>query len=288
MAKQPLVSVIITCFNLGQYLAEAVDSVLAQTYPEYEILIVDDGSTAKQTKKILKNFVRPKTKIIHTKNCGLAAARHKGIALAHGKYILPLDADDKIAPTYMAKAIKILEKNPQVGIVYAEAEFFGRRHGKWDLADYKFPDILLSNSIFCSAFFRKKDWTASGGYNERLIYGYEDHDFWLSLIELGCRVQRIPEILFFYRQRKDSMFRRSTFRIKSLPYSLTEIFQRHRGLYAKSLDFIYQKYIELYCSSLQLGSGYAKINRERRFYKALLIVLAVSAIVWAVKIMSGR
>jgi glycosyltransferase involved in cell wall biosynthesis len=102
----PKISVIIPCFNQGPYLDEAVDSVLAQTFQDFEILVVDDGSTDAETIKILRDFARPKTRIIRTENQGLSAARNNGIREAMGEYILPLDADDKIGPGYLEDAVR--------------------------------------------------------------------------------------------------------------------------------------------------------------------------------------
>jgi glycosyltransferase involved in cell wall biosynthesis len=97
------VSVIMPCYNQGQYIDEAVDSVLTQTYQNYEIIIVNDGSTDEFTNEKLKNYNKPKTQVIHTANQGLSAARNNGIHASNGEFILPLDADDKIANTYLER-----------------------------------------------------------------------------------------------------------------------------------------------------------------------------------------
>ena len=89
------VSVIIPCYNQGQYIEEAVKSVLAQTYQNFEIIIVNDGSTDEFTNKLLSDYDKQKTKVLHTDNQGLASARNNGIKVAKGKYILPLDADER-------------------------------------------------------------------------------------------------------------------------------------------------------------------------------------------------
>lgn len=201
----PKVSVIIPCYNQGAYLEEAVDSVLAQTYQDFEILVVDDGSTDAETVKILQDYTRPKTRVIHTDNQGLSMARNNGIQEATGKYILPLDADDKIGPDYLEEAVRILDLYPDIGIVYSEAAFFGMRTSHWHLPDYTSDHLLFQNIIFCSALFRRVHWEKVGGYNINMVYGWEDWDFWLSLIHLGVKVYRIPQVLFFYRLREESM-----------------------------------------------------------------------------------
>jgi glycosyltransferase involved in cell wall biosynthesis len=115
MSHVPQVSVIIPCYNQGRYLDDAITSVLVQTYQNFEILIVDDGSTEPETIEILQDYQQPKTRIIRTENQGVATARNLGIAQAQGTYILPLDADDKIADSYLEKAVTLLEGNEQLG-----------------------------------------------------------------------------------------------------------------------------------------------------------------------------
>jgi glycosyltransferase involved in cell wall biosynthesis len=243
MSHAPKFSVIIPCYNQGRYLDEAIASVLAQTYQDLEIIVIDDGSTEPETIEVLQNYQQPKTRIIRTDNQGVAQARNLGISQSRGTYILPLDADDKIGNSYLEKAITLLESNQKLGIVYCEAEYFGDRQGTWPLPEYKFPDILVDNVIFCSGLFRKSDWETVGGYKSNLIYGWEDHDFWLSLIELGCEVYRIPEVLFFYRQKADSMSRRMT--KEHYIYSYTQLFHNHPQLYSQNIKAIFSALVTL-------------------------------------------
>lgn len=239
----PRVSVIVPCYNHGQFLDEAVASVLAQTYVDYEIVIVNDGSTEEETVTLLQNYHQPKTRVIHTSNQGLAAARNKGIEESSGVYILPLDADDRICPTYMEKAVSVLDEKDDVGIVYCEAMFFGEKTGKWELPRYEFSQFLLTNLIFASAFFRKSDWAKTGGYNPNMIYGWEDYDFWLSLIELGREVYQIPEVLFHYRHRSDSMV--NAIAREQQIYSSSQIFKNHRDLYTENIRVVFEDFARL-------------------------------------------
>ena len=116
----PKVSIIIPCYNYGQYIDEAVDSVLAQTFQDFEIIIVNDGSTDEFTNKKLENYNKPKTTVYFTKNQGVSAARNYAIEKSSGEYILPLDADDKIHSDYIKEAVDVLEANNEIGIVYCE------------------------------------------------------------------------------------------------------------------------------------------------------------------------
>lgn len=233
--QNSLVSVIIPCYNQGQYLQEAVDSVLASTYDNIEIIVLDDGST--QDIEFLKTFAAKKTKVIHQEKQGVAEARNNAIKVAGGKYILPLDADDKIHSTYIEKAVNVFENSDKISIVYCEIEFFGTKQGKWELAEYKFPDILAGNSICNTAMYKKNDWELCGGYKKEMIYGFEDWEFWLSLIERGAEVYRIPEILFSYRQHNVS---RSSKISKNSNYiaMMNLIIKFHPELYEKNLEEI--------------------------------------------------
>ena len=175
------ISVIIPCYNDGIYLNDAIDSLNAQTFGDFEIIIVDDASSDEETLKILSKLVQNNIRVIHLeKNSGPSVARNTGIKIAKGDYILPLDSDDKILPTYLEKAKEILDAVEDMGIVYCEAELFGLITGKWPLPPYSFPEILAGNMIFSTAMYRRADWETVGGYNENMIHGNEDYDFWLS------------------------------------------------------------------------------------------------------------
>ena len=239
----PLVSVVIPCYNQGQYLDEAVDSVLSQTFQEFEIIIINDGSTDPLTTGLLTGYEKPKTKVIHTQNQGVIAARNQGIALSQGKYILSLDADDRIGERYLKEAVDLLNSNENLGIVYCEAEFFGEKIGKWELPTYNFPEILLGNMIFCSGFFRKSDWQIVGGYNAMMSEGWEDFDFWLSIIELGREVQQIPKILFYYRRKLDS--RTEAIDSQRAIKLYTYLFKNHTQLYEDNIETVFSRIVEL-------------------------------------------
>lgn len=233
----PKISVIIPCYNQGQYLEEAVQSVLNQTFKDFEIIVVNDGSTDQATIEILNNFNMPKTKVIHTTNQKLAMARNNGIKESKGQYILPLDCDDKIGEKYLELANDILDNNSEIGIVYCRAEYFGVKEGEWFLPSYNFPEILLCNQIFCSSLYRKSDWEKVGGYNPNMIYAFEDWDFWLSLIGLGVKVHKIDDILFYYRQHNNATSMINQLQISNFVAMKNQILENHKKLYAENIEF---------------------------------------------------
>ncbi len=253
----PKVSIIIPCYNCGQYIHETIDSVLAQTYQDFEIIIINDGSTDEETNSMLEACDKPKTKIIQTSNQGPAGARNTGIKQSSGMYILPLDGDDKIDQTYLQKAVQILDANKNMGIVYCEAEFFGEMTGKWELPEYQFPEILLDNVIFCTGFFRRSDWEKTNGYDPNpVLKGWEDYDFWLSLIEMKREVFRIPEVLFFYRRRQGSITSLWT-REQSI-HAYRQLFKNHPHLYADNINVIFEHILDLRSDLLQSQAAAAQ------------------------------
>ncbi|UBF28441.1 glycosyltransferase [Kovacikia minuta CCNUW1] len=241
--SQPTVSVIIPCYNQGHYLDEAVGSILSQTDQSFEVIVINDGSTDEATVHLLQNYQKPHVKIIHTENRGPSAARNTGIQQAIGEYILPLDADDLIRPTYLEKGIKILDSNSNVGIVYSQAEFFGARTGVCAMSVYSFPEILQGNLIFNTSFYRKSDWEKVGGYNENMVDGWEDFDFWLSLIELGREVVHIPEPLLLYRQIPNS--RNDRLNRDRQVASYVQVFRNHTRLYTDHIHTLFEDLVDL-------------------------------------------
>jgi glycosyltransferase involved in cell wall biosynthesis len=229
----PLVSIIIPCFNDGPYLTEALTSALDQTYRPLEVIIVDDGSTDTHTISLLASLRQTSTILINTSHVGPAAARNAGIRVAKGKYVLPLDADDKIHPRYVESAVAVLESQANVGIVYCQAEYFGAQNGKWELPPYSIERMVLDNIIFVTALFRRDDWETVGGFDESLTNGMEDYDFWLSMIEAGRDVVQLPEVLFYYRIKPRSRTTRFVSQAETMKETYQKIYRNHPKFYSQ-------------------------------------------------------
>ena len=198
--EQALVSVVIPCFNDGVFLEEAVQSVNNSTYKNVEIIIVNDGSTD-NTREIgiqLQNRFT-NVKYLEQNNAGPARARNYAISTSRGKYILPLDADDIISDNYIEDAVTILHKHSNVKVVYSNAEFFGEKTGKWNLPEFSIEALAIDNMIFCSGIYRKSDYLEAGGYSDEMIWGWEDWEFWISMLKNGGDVYKIPKTCFYYR-----------------------------------------------------------------------------------------
>jgi hypothetical protein len=201
------VSVIIPCYNLGQYLDDAVASVLAQTYRHFEILIVDDGSTEPATRAILDAYSQRGTRIVRTENRGLPAAKNLGLAETTGPYVCVLDADDLIDPCLFEKSLQALEREPSVAFVSHWLRAFGDEQWDWTPTRCDFPSLLDTNTVNGAAIVRREALVAVGGFDESMRDGCEDWDLWIGLVERGLTGVILPEFLFHYRRRAGSMSR---------------------------------------------------------------------------------
>ncbi|WP_165822525.1 glycosyltransferase family 2 protein [Paenibacillus montanisoli] len=206
MSGDPLISVVIPCYNYGEYLEETIDSVLNSTFQDVEIIVVDDGSDDPGTVHLLSSLDKPKTTVIKQSNKGVAAARNKGFTEAKGKYILPLDADDLIHPTYLEKAFWIMELFPRVGFVSPQVKAFGTENWVHDAPQYNFHKLLFHNIACGTSLLRKEAFVQAGGYKSGfVVMGYEDWDFWITVGEKGWYGYSIFERLFLYRRHGRSM-----------------------------------------------------------------------------------
>lgn len=233
--NRPRISIICACFNHGRYLDDMLGSVERQTFTDFEVIIVDDGSTD-DTPSRLKKIGRGQAEVIFNPHRGPAHARNTAVRRARAEIIMNLDADDRIAPPLLEKAFRVFENYPDAGIVYSDAKLFGARSGEFLEKEYSLEGMLTDNLIISQAFFRKSDWDRVGGYSEAFPHGLEDYDFWLSIIELGREVHRIPETLVEYRTYRRPQDcrsgRRKLSRSRTIQGKLA-IFWRHPDLFAR-------------------------------------------------------
>lgn len=202
----PAVSVVVPCYNYGEFVEDAIDSCLRSTFQDIEIIVVDNGSTDVNTIQVLKQLKMPKVRVIQIqKNKSLPNGRNVGISHSRGKYILPLDADDMISPTMIEKLYWVLEKKPEVGFVTSGLQYFGDMFWEWLPPPFNFEQLLVENTVCVASLFRKKAWSDVGGYNEGMVDGYEDWDFWISLAEKGWLGDIVPEKLLYYRRHGKNM-----------------------------------------------------------------------------------
>lgn len=196
---KPLVSIITPIYNAAPYLQETLDSIMGSTYRPIEIVMVDDGSKD-DSLSIAQEYClqHPECTVIAQANQGVSVARNNAIRNAKGTYILPVDADDKIAPTFIEKAVDVFENHADVRVVGCRCWMFGAVDKEWELPPFSHALLARKNMIPATALYRKSDWELCGGYCEQEIYR-EDWDFWLSMMELGGTFYKLDEILFYYR-----------------------------------------------------------------------------------------
>lgn len=254
------VSVVIPCFNAGRHLDEAVQSALSQTWPELEVVVVDDGSTDPETLHVLESASWPRTRIFRQPNAGPAAARNLAIQKAQGDYILPLDADDTIDPSYAEKGVAVLDARPEVGCVYCKAMKFGAEEGPWDLPPYRLQELVIDNIIFVTALFRKADWRAIGGFDERLRHGVEDYDFWVKMVASGKDVVQLNEFLFHYRVQEKSRTTRFQDGVADKVATYAEIFRNNSEFYAANAERLFEHRFDLYTQISEWRRRYAELE----------------------------
>jgi glycosyltransferase involved in cell wall biosynthesis len=254
--SKPLLSVVIPCHNYGQYIREAVLSLVLQTFKDFEIIIVDDGSDDRLTLETLDDLRREGTRVLRQEKLNLAAARNHGISIARGKYLCCLDADDKLEPTYLEKCICLLESNPGVAFAYSLVRTFGDENQIWLTEPFDLRMLLEYNHICATAIFQKLIWEKVGGFDVAMD-GYEDWEFWIKVGEAGFRGRLIPEILFNYRRHGITLRLQSDRRSQKL------------------IDHIRANHYELYSNPDQIReiqNGYRDIATPQPFINLSLMV----------------
>ena len=194
-----LVSIVVPAYNAAAYLRDTIDSIVQDTYPHREIIIVNDGSTD-DTPVIAQALTEkyPDVHVLHQQNAGVCRARNFGISVAQGKYILPIDADDILLPGFIKWAVDVMESDAEVKCCIPKAVFCGERDGEWHLHPYSKELLPRKNMIPASALYRRSDWEAVGGYFEG-VQAREDWEFWISLLKNGGEVVTSPEVYLKYR-----------------------------------------------------------------------------------------
>jgi glycosyltransferase involved in cell wall biosynthesis len=225
--------VIIPCFKQADLLALAVASVANQTFRDWELIIVDDGSpddTSAVASRLMAGLPGCACRLVRQENAGLAAARNAGVAAARGAYVLPLDADDAIDPTYLEKAVAVLDRRPEIQIVTTDGMTFGAKEERLRQdPDTRWARTHLENCLLYCSLYRREVWATVGGYNPNMTMGYEDWDFWVGCREAGLAVAHLPEPLFYYRVKVESMYTRALRHDRQLR---ARIVLNHPSLYA--------------------------------------------------------
>ena len=211
LQNSPFVSVVIPCYKQAHFLPEAVASVVAQTYENWEIIIVNDGSpdnTGEISQRLIELYGDKNIRLIEKENGGLASARNAGIETASGEYILPLDADDKLDINSINYLVTIAVSKREFCIAFGSYQMFGIEHKQVISVElYSRDNIKSFNMLHPSSLFPKEVWKLVGGYRTDMVaQGYEDWNFWLSCHQHNIPFEGTKEIAVYYRRHHDSMY----------------------------------------------------------------------------------
>jgi hypothetical protein len=198
------VSVVTPCYDQGTLLLEAIASAERHAPPRCELIIVNDGSRQPLTVEILNLLKRSGYFVIDQENAGLTASRNKAIGLTRGRYILPLDDDNRLREGFLAEAIEILNDCPEIGVVYGDRYDFGLRTAIERVAEFDLDALLDGNYIDACAVFRKQVWIDCQGFDP-LMCPLDDWEFWVHAAARGWRFHHIPRVTFDYRVRPGSL-----------------------------------------------------------------------------------
>ncbi|GAA4815348.1 glycosyltransferase family A protein [Litoribaculum gwangyangense] len=251
------VTVVIPCYNDGEYIIQALNSILNQTLKPDKIIIIDDGSDI-QTKNILESIKAESVQVIFQSNLGVCKTRNKGISLAKTDYILNLDADDFFEKTFIEKAVKILDENPNIGVVGCFYKVLKNTKPEQEIikpAGGSLKNFLVKNNAMNCSMFRRICWEEASGYDEIIVNGYEDWDFWISILKNGWQMHIIQEALFTYRIKKSSRdisaFQDHDLELRSY------IFNKHKQVY---LDNFYSYVIQNLYENHKLKQNKLKVK----------------------------
>lgn len=193
------IGVVITSHDQGDLVRDAVDSVLDQVRPADEIVVVDDGSTDLGSLGVLTSIERRGVRVLRQANLGVSAARNAGIAALTSGYVAVLDGDDTYEPEFLDRTAALLDVHADTVAASSWLATFGV--GQWVVRPTggRLADFLARNACPAAALVRRAAWAQVGGYSADLRAGFEDWDFFLKLLELGGRIEIVPEPLVRYR-----------------------------------------------------------------------------------------
>lgn len=231
-SKGSLLSVVIPYYNMGKYIKACVQSIKASTYPDIEILIINDGSTDAESLAVLKQMEQSGgVKVFHKPNEGLAHTRNYGANKAGGEWLAFLDADDMVSPDYYEKAMRVLKQYSNVFFAGSFVQYFEDTNRKWATFTPQPPYALVHNPVNSSGLVYKKAAFLAAGLNDKTVdYGLEDYESVVHLLSKGYNGIVLPEFLFQYRVRGDSMIRKIT--REKLLYSYKYIAEKHSSYYS--------------------------------------------------------
>ena len=232
-----LISIIVPCYKQAHFLNESLQSVLDQTYVDWECIIVNDGSPD-NTESIAQQWCEKDNRFIYLykENGGLPSARNEGVKNSKGEFIVALDSDDILHSDFLTQLVPELKSNDNLGIVSCYRYFFSKNKAniinKYKATGSSYHDLMFENKLMPSSIYRKKCWEDVGGYDESMVKGFEDWEFWLNITKRGWEFKFVEEFLFYYRKAKKSM--------------LVDTLKNHSEA---NMEYIFKKHKELYITN---------------------------------------
>lgn len=254
--SQSLVSIIVPCYNYAHFLGEALDSLLAQKYNNWECIIINDGSPD-NTEEVAMKYCKKdnRFKYFRKENGGHSSARNFGVSHSSGKYILPLDADDTISENYIEAAVEKIESNPNIKLVTGQVQHFGDVNEKFAMPLYTLKSFLVLNYISICCLFKKDDFNNANGFDETMLF-FEDWDLFIKILKDGGQAVELPFVGLNYRRKDESLFRKSV-------KNDQRVFKDLLKLYNNNID-VYEKYFK---SPIHLIQENEKMNRVIEAYQ---------------------
>ncbi len=241
MSTHPLISVIVPCYNQAKYLNECLESVLSQSFQNWECIIINDGSPD-ETEEIAQRWTAKDTRFRYLKkeNGGVASARNFAIERAEGKWILPLDADDKIGQRYLEFASAKFSQD--YNVIGCKVSHFGNTNNMRDQGDFEHIELLYSSPVCVSTLFLKSDWVKTGGFDTNLKTGLEDSEFWINLFsKCGFKFIEIDYVGLYYRIKSVSRSKAILSDNDDLHSARRYIMTKHKDLYVSNIEYVSHK-----------------------------------------------
>ena len=200
-----LISIVVPCFNSGKTLKRTIESIKNQTWPEKEIILVNDGSNDKNTLEVLKSYKNDSlVNVINQENKGLPAARNTGVLNSSGNYLFFLDSDDWINLNALEEFYMFFQNNKNSSYIFSDCSLEGSNKGIRKKVFNLFEQMFI-NQIPYSIFIPKKIFVNNGFYDEKMLLGYEDWEFNIRLASNKYYGKRIPKPLFNYNVSNSGM-----------------------------------------------------------------------------------
>lgn len=199
----PIVSVLMPIYNVGPYLREAIDSILEQSFKDFELIALDDCSQD-ESESILDTYSDPRiVRYRGEKNVGLANILNVGLKMARGKYIARMDSDDISLPQRLQIQVKYLDKHEDIDLVSTGMQRFGASNDiishRTNFEDIKFNALFYAPVLHASSMWRKSAFTENNLYYRQEMVPSEDYDLWTRALAHGVILSNIPDILYLYR-----------------------------------------------------------------------------------------